>query len=404
MSGALQGIKVVELGHWVAVPCACAILSDWGAEVIKIEDPGVGDSLRGIKSTEGIPQKGKFIMPVFEVLNRGKRGLGVNLRTDQGRQIVYRLVEHCDVFVSNLQSRALDKLGMDYETLNQMNSKLIYATLTGYGEAGTDSDKPGYDYTAFWARGGLMSKLAAPAGVPPSHRPGIGDSITSMCITSGILAAILARERTGKGQKVTFSLYQTAVWVMNQDIQVALYRREEIPNIDRRKAKNPIWNSYQTSDGRWMQLAMMQSERFWPDFCRAMGHPELQNDSRFNSDEKREQNSELLISIINEVFSGKTLREWIDILDGHGLVSSKAQTVLEITDDPQAVANDFFVKLDHPNAGEIRLVASPVKFSETEARVKGPAPEVGQHSEEILLEVGYTWDDITRLKDEGAII
>jgi crotonobetainyl-CoA:carnitine CoA-transferase CaiB-like acyl-CoA transferase len=403
MAGALQGIKVVELGHWVAVPCACAILSDWGAEVIKIEDPGVGDSLRGIKSTEGIPQHGKFIMPVFEVLNRGKRGIGVNLRLDQGRQIVYRLVERCDVFVSNLQSRALDKLGMDYGTLNQLNPKLIYATLTGYGQAGADKDKPGYDYTAFWARGGLMSKLSAPAGVPPSHRPGIGDSITSMCITSGILAALLARERTGKGQKVTFSLYQTAAWVMNQDIQVALYRKEEIPNIDRLKAKNPIWNSYQTSDGRWMQLAMMQSERFWPDFCKAIGRPEFQNDSRFNTDEKREKNSELLISIISEIFADKTLREWIDILDGHGLVSSKAQTVLEITDDPQAVENDFFVKLNHPNEGEIRLVASPVKFSDTEASVKGPAPEVGQHSEEILLEAGYTWDDITRLKDEGAI-
>jgi crotonobetainyl-CoA:carnitine CoA-transferase CaiB-like acyl-CoA transferase len=402
MAGALQGIKVVELGHWVAVPCACAILADWGAEVIKIEDPGVGDSLRGIKSIEGIPMQGQ-IVPVFEVLNRGKRGLGVNLRTDQGRQIVYRLVEHCDVFVSNFQSRVLDRLGMDYETLSQRNSKLVYATMTGYGEAGKDKDKPGYDYTAFWARGGLMSKLGAPTGPPPGHRPGIGDSISSMCITSGILAALLARERTGRGQKVAFSLYQTAVWVMNQEIQVALYRKEEIPNVDRRKAKNPIWNSYKTSDGRWMQLAMMQSERFWPDFCRAIGRPELQDDSRFNSDDRREENNELLISIISEIFAGKSLREWIDILDKHGLVSSMAQNVLEITNDPQAAENDFFVKLDHPNAGKIRLVASPVKFSETQARVDGPAPEVGQHSEEILLEAGYTWDDITRLKDEGAI-
>jgi crotonobetainyl-CoA:carnitine CoA-transferase CaiB-like acyl-CoA transferase len=287
--------------------------------------------------------------------------------------------------------------------LNELNSKLIYATLTGYGEAGMDSDKPGYDYTAFWSRGGLMAKLGAPTGIPPSHRPGIGDSITSMCITSGILAALLARERTGRGQKVAFSLYQTAVWVLNQDIQVALYKGLEIPNIDREKVKNPIWNSYQTSDGRWMQLAMMQSERFWPDFCKAVGRPELQHDSRFDSDERRQQNNELLISILAEVFAGKSLREWTDILDRHGLVSSVAQTVSEITSDPQAVQNDFFVKLDHPNAGATRLVASPVKFSETEAKVKGPAPDVGQHSEEILLEAGYTWDDITRLKDEGAI-
>jgi crotonobetainyl-CoA:carnitine CoA-transferase CaiB-like acyl-CoA transferase len=169
------------------VPCACAILADWGAEVIKVEDPGVGDSLRGLKSIEGIPQR-NHIVPVFEVLNRGKRALAVNLRTKSGREIIYRLVQHCDVFASNFQSRVLDRLGMNYETLNKLNSKLIYATLTGYGEVAKDSDKPGYDYTAFWSRGGLMAKLGSPAGVPPSHRPGIGDSITSLCVTSGILA------------------------------------------------------------------------------------------------------------------------------------------------------------------------------------------------------------------------
>ena len=403
MGGALEGVKVVELGHWVAVPSACAILADWGAEVIKIEDPGTGDSLRGMKSIEGI-HLSNHIMPVFEVLNRGKQGLAVNLRLEQGREIVYRLVEQCDVFASNFQPRVLDKLGMDYETLSRLNSKLVYATLTGYGEIGADKEKPGYDYAAFWARGGLMSKLCAPDSSPPSHRPGIGDNITSMCITSGILAALLARERSGKGQKVSFSLYQTAAWAMNQDIQVALTKGVEIPNIERRRAKNPLWNSYQTSDGRWIQLAMMQSIRFWPDFCAAIERPELQNDSRFDSDENREKNNEHLVSIISDVFAAKTLREWMDILDRHGLVNSMAQTVSEITNDPQAVQNEFFAKVDHPNAGEIRLVATPVKFSRTDAGVKGPAPQVGQHTEEILLETGYTWDDIIRLKDAGAII
>ena len=403
MTGALEGVKVVELGHWVAVPSACAILADWGAGVIKIEDPGVGDSLRGMKSIEGI-RLSNHIMPVFEVLNRGKQVLAVNLRLKQGREIVYRLVEQCDVFASNFQQRVLDKLGMDYDTLSRLNPKLIYASLTGYGEAGADNEKPGYDYAAFWARGGLMSKLCAPDSPPPSHRPGIGDNITSMCITSGILAALLARERSGKGQKVAFSLYQTAVWVMNQDIQIALTKGVEIPNIERRRAKNPIWNSYLTSDGRWIQLAMMQSERFWPGFCAAIERPDLQNDSRFDSDGNREKNNELLVSIISEIFSTKTLREWMDILDRHGLVNSMAQNVSEITNDPQAEQNDFFAKLDHPNAGKIRLVASPVKFSDTNAGVKGPAPQVGQHTEEILLETGYTWDDIIRLKDEGAII
>ena len=358
--------------------------------------------MRGMKSIEGVVLS-DHIMPVFEVLNRGKRGLAVNLRVKQGREVVYRLAEQCDVFASNFQPRVLNKLGMDYGRLSPLNPKLIYATLTGYGEAGDDKEKPGYDYAAFWARGGLMSKLCAPDGVPPSHRPGIGDNITSMCITSGILAALLARERSGRGQKVAFSLYQTAAWVMNQDLQVALTKGREIPNIERRRAKNPLWNSYRTGDGRWIQLAMMQSERYWPDFCRAIERAELQSDGRFDSDEKREKNSELLVSIIDEIFAAKTLREWMGILDNHGLVNSMAQTVSEIMDDPQAVQNDFFAEFDHPNAGEIRLVASPVKFSETNAKVKGPAPQVGQHTEEILLEAGYTWDDIIRLKDEAAI-
>jgi crotonobetainyl-CoA:carnitine CoA-transferase CaiB-like acyl-CoA transferase len=403
MAGALDGVKIVELGHWVAVPSACAILADWGAEVIKIENPGVGDALRGMKSIEGVALQ-NHVMPVFEVLNRGKQGLGVNLRIKQGKEIVYRLVERSDVFATNFQPRVLKKLGMDYEKLSRLNSRLIYATLTGYGEVGEDKEKPGYDYAAFWARGGLMSKLCAPDGSPPSHRPGIGDNITSMCITSGILAALWAREQSGKGQKVTFSLYQTAVWVMNQDIQVALTKGKEIPNIERRRAKNPLWNSYQTSDGRWIQLAMMQSERFWPEFCAAIERPELQNDSRFDSDGKREKNNELLVSIISEVFAAKDLGEWMEILDRHGLVNSMAQTVTEITEDPQAVQNNFFDRLDHPNAGEIRLVASPVKFSHAGASAKGPAPQVGQHTEEILLEAGYSWEEITRLKDQGAII
>jgi len=403
MVGALDGVTIVELGHWVAVPSACAMLSDWGAKVIKIEHPGVGDSLRGMKSIEGV-RLSNHIMPVFEVLNRGKQGIAIDLGLQEGREIVYRLVKQCDVFASNFQPRVLDKLGMDYETLSQLNSKLVYAALTGYGEKGADKEKPGYDYAAFWARGGLMSKLCAPDGSPPSHRPGIGDNITSMCITSGILAALWAREKSGKGQKVTFSLYQTAVWVMNQDIQVALTKGREIPNIERRRAKNPLWNSYRTRDERWIQLAMMQSERFWPDFCAAIERPELQNDSRFDSDGKREKNNELLVSIIGEVFASKTLSEWMEILDGHGLVNSMAQTVTEITEDPQAIQNHFFDKLDHPNAGEIRLVASPVKFSQAGAAAKGPAPQVGQHTEEILLETGYTWEDITRLKDAGAII
>jgi len=402
MKGCMEGIKVVELGHWVVVPSATAILGDWGADVIKVEDPGVGDPVRSVTSVERTPLS-NGIHYLFEVMNRNKRSAGINLREERGREAMNKLLATADVFLSNFQPPVLARYGLDYETLAQLNPDLIYGVLTGYGEVGPDKDKPGYDYSAFWARSGLMKKIGPPDGPPPTQRSGMGDNITSMCIVSGTMAGLFARERTGRGQELSFSLYNTAVWALQHDIQMPLVTGKEIPNTDRRKVSNPLWNTYETKDGRWMQLVMVQSDRFWSGFCHTLGLTHLENDPKFESHVKREQNNEELITTVSEAMKSKPLKEWEDLFEKNELVSSRVQSPLEVVNDPQAIENDFFTEFDHPVVGPLKLVASPVKFDKKKPSIRLPAPEVGQHTEEVLLELGYTWEDLVELKDAGAI-
>ncbi|MDO8491354.1 MAG: CoA transferase [Dehalococcoidia bacterium] len=402
MSGCLQGVKVVELGHWVVAPAACAILADWGADVIKIEEPGVGDPQRGVKSIESTPMR-NGIHYFFEAINRNKRGIAVDLRQKRGRDIVTALIKRSDVFVSNLRLQVLSKYGLDYTSLSKLNSRLVHAVVTGYGTVGPDKDKPGYDYSAFWARSGAMHKVSESGRPPRPQRPGFGDETTSLCLAAGISAALFDRERSGVGQELTLSLYHTALWALLCDVQVALSTGKEIPQSNQADAKNPIWNTYRTQDGRWLQLVMPQSDRFWARFCGAIGQPCLARDPRFESHEKREQNNKALIAIIDEAMAARTLAEWERILEAYDMVSSRVQTVSEVATDPQAIENGFFAELDHPVVGRVKLVASPVKFGRTAASVRSPAPEVGQHTEEVLLELGYSWENIATLRSEGVI-
>lgn len=402
MAGCMEGIKIVELGQVVAIPMAAAILADWGADVIKVETPVVGDQARGTTHLEG----GKCtngIHYLFEVMNRNKRGITLNLKNKKGMAIMYELVKRTDVFMSNLQPQALMKFGLTYQDLTKLNPRLIYATVTGYGHKGPKKDKPGYDYAAFWANAGIMEKISDPTGSPRRQRPGIGDSTTSLCIVGGISAALFARERTGKGQEVSFSLYNTAVWTLQADIQVALGRGEELPYSNIKKAANPLWNVYQTKDERWLELTMLQSDLFWSRFCHATGLGDIENDPRFKSHEKRAENCENLISLISGVLRSKTLKEWEDIFERAELFSSRVQTVTEVINDRQAIENDFFLEFDHPIGNRVRLLASPVLFNGVRPPIKLPAPILGQHTEEVLLELGYTWNDIASFRDAAAI-
>ena len=225
-----------------------------------------------------------------------------------------------------------------------------------------------------------------------------------MLIAGAISAALVARERTGAGQQLDLSLFNTATWVLNMDIVTVLAGGVEIPKTERKRARNPLWNTYRTRDGRWLQLVMLQSDRFWKPFCEAIGHPELATDARFATSQLREENCTTLVALLEEVLAGQDCAYWEETFARYGLIFSRVQSVTEVTQDPQALANQFFTEVDHPVCGKLRLVASPVKFSATPASVRTPAPVLGQHTEEVLIEVaGYTWEELGQLKEAGVI-
>ena len=402
MSGPLEGVRVLELAHWVAIPAATAILSDWGAEVIKVEDPRGGDAARGLMGM-GIYPFQLEVSPSFEVDNRNKRSMSVNLQEEKGREIVYLLAKKADVFATNFEPSLLRRFSMEYETLRPLNPALIYVSLTGYGPRGPDRDRPGYDFSAYWARSGIMAILGEPQGPPTAARPGIGDHATSLAVAAAVSAALFARQRTGRGQRIDMALLQCALWQVAIDVQAALLGETEVARVSRKAVGNPLGNHYQAGDGRWLQLIMPQADRYWASFCQAIGRQELEQDPRFSSLEKRRENSPALIAILDEVFATKTRPEWGGLLDAHGCVWGVVQTVREIASDPQVLENQFLTPVEHPRLGKIRLVSSPGRFSETPSAIRAPAPEAGQHTEEVLVELGYSWEDIAQLKDAGAI-
>ncbi len=400
MSGILEGVRVISMGQIVAIPAASSTLADWGADVIKLE-PLTGEMHRGLRRAQGV-DTGE-INWVMQVLNRNQRGMAIDLKKEPGREIVYKLIRNADIFMSNYERRSVKRLQLDYATLRQINPRLIYAFVSGYGPVGPDRDERGYDFTAGWARSGMMYLIGEPGTPPAPQRVGMIDSVAGAHIVGAVCAALLQREKTGEGQEIEISLYHTAVWTLCVDIQMALSGREPVKH-DRTKAQNPLWNSYRTKDGRWFWLAMLQSDPAWPGFCRAIEKPELENDPRFSNLEARRENCEELIRIIDEVLASKTMKEWEERFRGNDCLYGRVQTPVEVTTDPQALANDFFAEVDYAGVGKIKLVTTPVKFSRNPASLRTPCPELGQHNEEILLELGYTWDDIAQLKGQGVIL
>jgi crotonobetainyl-CoA:carnitine CoA-transferase CaiB-like acyl-CoA transferase len=401
MAGPLAGVRVVVLGFWVAVPAAAAVLSDWGAEVVKIEPPD-GDPLRGLAATGLVPYQPE-VNPAFQLDNRGKRSVTLDLRRPEGRSVAHALVRRADVFLSNLRRQKLAALGMDYETLRTVNERLVYAGLTGYGAAGPERDRAAFDYAAFWARAGIMASLGEPEGPPPTQRPGMGDHMTGLGMAGAIAAALFARDRTGVGQEIRMSLFESGMWMLASDIQAALTTGYCHTPGGRRAAPNPLFNFYRTRDGRWLHLIMLQPDRYWDAFCSAIGRDDLRADPRFAGAIERFQHCRDLIGILDPIFAARTLDEWSEVLDAAGCYWGRVQTVAEVAEDAQATAIGAFAETELPDGRPLRIVRSPVGFGATPATVRGPAPELGQHTEEVLLEAGYDWDAIGRLREAGAL-
>jgi len=400
MPGPLEGFKVVELGLWVAGPSAGAVLADWGAQVVKIE-PHDGDPFRGMylmAAGAELPAN-----PPFELDNRGKRSVALDLGTDDGKRIAHELLERADVLVTNMRPAALARLGFDWPTLSARYPRLVYGLVTGYGERGPDAARPSYDVGAFWSRAGIAAALTPPGGDPPFQRGAMGDHTAGMTLAGGISAALLARTRSGRGQLVSTSLLRVGVYVLGWDTNAALRLGIEATPMTRSWTPNPVISAYRAKDDRWFWLLGLQGQRHWPDLVRAVDRPEWLTDPRFDSMRARRENVGALIDLLDEIFATRSLAEWMPIFDAAGLWWAPVQSANEVIDDPQAAAAGAWVDVPVAEGGTARMVATPVDFSDTSWAPAGGSPECGQHTEEILLELGHDWEAIGALKEKGVI-
>jgi len=401
----LEGIKVVEVAMAVLSPHTGAHLSDMGAEVIKVEHPAGGDPARSMMAIRQVTAATKpgMLNFMFEQDNRGKKSVTADLGQPEGVEIVYKLVKDADVFLSNYRAQALKKWKVDYETLSKINPRLIYALATGWGLKGPDKDNPAFDFVAF-ARSGVMGTMGEPAGIPPACLPGFGDHITAMTLAYGIMLALFHRERTGEGQMVHTSLLGGLTEAASLNLQACLATEQDMPRVSRKKVGNALWNFYETKDKRWLQLAMLQTDRHWHDFCEALEIQHLENDPKFDSHATRASNSLELTQILDEVFAKRTYTEWESRFKGKNIIRGLVTTFLEQTRDPQLLENGQIVKFNHPTQGPIDVIGMPVQFSKSPGQIGGPAPELGQNTEEVLLDIGYSWEDIAKLKDKKVIL
>lgn len=399
----LQGIRVLELGGWIVGPLASLLLAELGAEVIKIEPPGRGDAMRGwTHGAGGVSlQLPGGLQPSFEADNHSKLGIVLNLKKAKGREVLYKLAEKSDVLITNMLPRALAELGVDYRTLCQHNPKIILASSTCFGERGARSDAPGFDLMA-QAASGIMYRGDLHSD-PKDNVWAIGDHVGALWLAFGVLAALLGKERLGIGQEVATSQLGGLMFLQRFLVLLSLFTGDfEISG--RNKRVNPLYNWYKCKCGQWIALGMMQSDRYYSTFCRALGVPSLEKDPRFENANRRRENSEELISILDGVFAGRTREEWMVILEQAGLICSPINSIPDLLHDPQVLDNEYIVNFDHPTLGQIRFPGHPSHFSKTPARISGAAPHFGEHTGEVLSRIcRYTWEEIAKLAEEEVI-
>lgn len=393
MTAPLAGIRVIEVASYVAAPAAGALLADLGAEVIKVE-VAQGEIYR--MST---PRMAGFASdfpeaPHFQMDNRGKRSLALDLNRPAAQQALATLIDGADVVLTNMLPSRLEKYGLDAKTLRGRRPELIFASLSGYGHRGAEADTPAFDYTAFWSRTGLMDQLHEPDAPPAFLRPGIGDHSASLSLTTGILAALRVRDQTGQGQEVEVSLMHIGFYIQGNDASLTLVTGESPPRHDRRRPRNPIWNHYPVRGGRWLFLVMIESDKYWPEFCRAIERTNLIEDTRFSGAVARYHNCEPLVEILDAVFSEHTLPEWEEILAKYRLIWSPVRTLAEAIHDPTAREFGSFTAVSHPTAGEFDAVAPPMRLSEHEMRGERPAPALGADGEDLLRKAGLSEEQI----------
>jgi crotonobetainyl-CoA:carnitine CoA-transferase CaiB-like acyl-CoA transferase len=379
----MEGVRIVELGVWVAGPAAGGILADWGADVIKIEPP-TGDPARMFGRMLGIEDG---MSPPFEMDNRGKRSVVLDLTTDDGRASAFELLSGTDVFLTNVRPAALRRAGLDFETVAARNPRLVYGLITGYGERGPDADRAAYDVAAFWARAGLAHLLTRPGETPPFQRGGMGDHTAGMTLAAAICAALVARTRTGKGQLVSTSLYRQGAYTVSFDLNTFLMTGHSIAIGQRETMGNPCMNNYTAGDGRRFWIVGLQGDRHWPALCRAVGRSEWLTDPRFDTGRSRAANAVVLIGELDEIFAAKPLDDWAKVFAGEpDFFWSPINSIEDVVADDQFHAAGGVVYV--PDGGAVApMVATPADFHGTPWEPRSAAPKLGEHTDEILAEL-----------------
>ncbi|MGV0870846.1 CaiB/BaiF CoA transferase family protein [Mycolicibacterium sp. XJ879] len=383
MAGPLEGIRVVELGVWVAGPAAGGILADWGADVVKIEPP-TGDPARTFGRMLGIEDG---ISPPFEMDNRGKRSVVLDLTTESGRVSALELLSGADVFLTNVRPGALRRMGLDFATVAAGNPALVYGLITGYGESGPDGDRAAYDVAAFWARAGLAHLLTRPGQTPPFQRGGMGDHAAGMTLAAALCAALVARTRTGQGQLVSTSLYRQGAYTVSFDLNTFLLTGHTIAIGQRETMANPCMNNYTAGDGRRFWIVGLEANRHWPPLCRAVGRPEWLTDPRYETARSRAVHAVELIAELDEIFATRTLDEWSETFAAEPeLFWAPINSVEDVLADDQFHAAGGIVDVPDGDAS-VPMIASPADFSATPWAPRSAAPRLGEHTEEVLAEL-----------------
>ena len=380
----LEDVRVVELAAWVAGPSAGGVMADWGADVIKVEPPG-GDPQRRVFQAIGVDVAAA---PPFELDNRGKRSVTLDLRSAEGREAMARLLATADVFLTNLRPDALERLGLDHATLMERHPRLVYAGVTGYGLEGPDRNRPGYDIGAFWARSSMAAAHVPPGTMPIAVRSAVGDHATGITTVAGIMAALFERQRTGKGRLVSTSLLRTGIYMMGWDLGIFLRFGRIQSTRQRHRQPTPLINCYQAADGAVFWLIGLEQDRHWPGLLAAIERPDLADDPRYLTAGDRAKNCEALVAELDEAFRARTRDEWAEAFDVHDVWWSPVNTIAEAVVDPQAIAAGAFVDMPvDEGQAPYRAVASPIDF-DGRGHEPGRVPEPGEHTAEILAELG----------------